>query len=90
MLDMRSGDSIWWKDLFKTCFESSGDECSFDTPIRLKVGCGNSTSFWRDKWCDGTALKIRFNKLFHLSTQKNYLVCDIGDWVNGEKAWLFS
>lgn len=90
IFDCRPKDSIWWKDLYKTCFEIREDACWFDVNLQLKLGCGNQTSFWRDPWCEGITLKNCFKKLFHLSTQKNCLISDMCSWENGEKIWVFS
>src|ERR1044072_9372917 len=68
-----SGDlgvaSVWWRDLNSVC---AGEENGkwFDDNIRKKIGAGNSVQFWRADWLGKGALEVLYNRLFHLSSQK--------------------
>ncbi|GJS71221.1 RNA-directed DNA polymerase, eukaryota, reverse transcriptase zinc-binding domain protein [Tanacetum coccineum] len=42
--------------------------------IRIKVGNGESTSFWEDKWCDAVVLKDRYPRAFALENCKSIKV----------------
>nr|GEX64311.1 hypothetical protein [Tanacetum cinerariifolium] len=42
----------------------------------IKVGNGNSTSFWVDKWCIERVLKDRFPRIYALELDKNVTVAD--------------
>lgn len=89
-LDVRPGDSRWWKDVFQVCYEPDEEGCWFDGVIRRNLGCGDSTLFWKDSWCGDSHIKNQFPKLFHLSTQKNSNIKEMGDWANGKRCWSFT
>lgn len=89
VLDVNPRDSIWWRDLYKECFEPGGEACWFDSGLKHIVGCGNLTRFWKQGWCGETPLKTRFRKLFHLSIQKNKSILEMGEWRNGSWSWSF-
>ncbi|GJZ68261.1 RNA-directed DNA polymerase, eukaryota [Tanacetum coccineum] len=42
--------------------------------MRIKVGKGESTSFWEDKWCDDGVLKDRYPRAFALENCKSIKV----------------
>ncbi|GKC17685.1 RNA-directed DNA polymerase, eukaryota, reverse transcriptase zinc-binding domain protein [Tanacetum coccineum] len=42
--------------------------------MRIKVGNGESTSFWEDKWCDAGVLKDRYPRAFALENCKSIKV----------------
>ncbi|XP_057453044.1 uncharacterized mitochondrial protein AtMg00310-like [Lotus japonicus] len=69
-LNSLNKDSIWWRDLFKVCYNPCSNECWFDTGLKQTIGCGNTVHFWKEKWCGNELLKTSFSKLFHLSIQK--------------------
>nr|KAJ0194552.1 hypothetical protein LSAT_V11C800413410 [Lactuca sativa] len=39
-----------------------------------RLGAGNGTYFWKDKWCDSVVLKDVFPELYRIEVQKNYMV----------------
>ncbi|GJX55063.1 RNA-directed DNA polymerase, eukaryota, reverse transcriptase zinc-binding domain protein [Tanacetum coccineum] len=42
--------------------------------IRIKLGNGDKTMFWEDKWCAGGTLKDKFNRLYALESCKHVTV----------------
>ena len=42
--------------------------------LRRKIGNGEDTKFWEDKWCDGGMLKVRFHRLYALEDNKQITV----------------
>ncbi|CAJ2675195.1 unnamed protein product [Trifolium pratense] len=81
-----SNASRWWKDL-----------CSLDSvveskkwlaeSISRKVGNGETTSFWLDKWVGNSTLASLFPRLFSISIDKQSMVSDLGECVNGAWQW---
>ena len=53
----------------------------------LRVGNGNSVSFWHDIWCEAGILKGIFPRIFAISLQKNSHISQMGEW-NGS-SWLW-
>lgn len=60
-----------------------GDERRFCQKIR--EGC--FTLFWHDNWVDEECLKIKFPRLFSLSSQKNAKICEMGSQINDSQVW---
>jgi hypothetical protein len=52
-----------------------------------KLGNGNSVKFWKDVWVGDQTLQNRFPRLFGISVQQEYMVRDMGSWVNGVWRW---
>lgn len=52
-----------------------------------KLGRGDETSFWLDVWVGEECLSVKFPRLFRLSSQKNYVISDMGGWVNQVWEW---
>ncbi|GJX57282.1 RNA-directed DNA polymerase, eukaryota, reverse transcriptase zinc-binding domain protein [Tanacetum coccineum] len=44
--------------------------------MRLKVGNGNNTSFWYDKWIGDSPLHIRFPRIFALEENKQVMISE--------------
>nr|GFA94984.1 RNA-directed DNA polymerase, eukaryota, reverse transcriptase zinc-binding domain protein [Tanacetum cinerariifolium] len=42
--------------------------------IRTKLGSGDKTMFWDDKWCAGDSLKDRFSRMYALESSKQITV----------------
>ncbi|PNY13834.1 cysteine-rich receptor-like protein kinase [Trifolium pratense] len=82
--------SLWWKDL---CDVRDGVGLSigrwFENNISRKVGNGEETLFWKDRWLEGGSLSIHFNRLFELAIDKNITVADMyrRGWVVGGNGW---
>src|ERR1044072_5044050 len=53
--------SNWWLDIGRVAC-GRGEGKWFDDGICKNVGCGNSISFWEDKWRGEGALKNRFER----------------------------
>nr|KYP50798.1 Putative ribonuclease H protein At1g65750 family [Cajanus cajan] len=43
----------------------------------------------KQPWCERTALKDTYQRLFSVSEQKNELIADMGNWVGGYWTWNF-
>ena len=54
--------------------------------ICRKVGEGNCTRFWKDKWMGNEPFSQTFRKLL-LSTQKNNFINELGSWLNRVWYW---
>ncbi|GAB2266515.1 hypothetical protein Dimus_001519 [Dionaea muscipula] len=61
----------------------------FEENISLKLGNGQDTFFWLDKWCKGVTLKSLFPWLFLLSNNQRALVADYVANSGGDCAWIF-
>jgi hypothetical protein len=75
--------SVWWRDI---CRLDSGSGW-FAHAVSKKVGNGNRTKFWKDLWVGDQTLEVRFPRLFGISVQKDFFVCDVGGWEFGEWRW---
>lgn len=51
------------------------------------IGNGAGTLFWKDCWDDEGLLRVKFNRLFRLSLQKNYSIRKMGHWE--ERVWVW-
>jgi hypothetical protein len=51
------------------------------------LGCGGSTSFWKDRWVRSAPLCDTFLRLFNISLQPELVIKDIGEWVNDRWIW---
>jgi hypothetical protein len=59
----------------------------FSNGVARVIGDGLSTHFWHDPLCGPTILRVRFRRLFLLSTQVNGKVGDLGHWEEGLWVW---
>ena len=76
--------SMWWCDIYAICREEW-----FTNHVSRSIGNGENTLFWYDVWCGGEEFRVRFNRLYDLSSFKGSLVsdmCYLGWMVDGE-AW---
>ncbi|XP_071700356.1 uncharacterized protein [Rutidosis leptorrhynchoides] len=44
--------------------------------LRIKVGDGRSTRFWKDNWRGEGPLKVKYGRLFHSKVDENCLIAD--------------
>lgn len=81
-------DSCWWKDIMSVCVSS--DQVSwFDEAVSRRIGDGNSTRFWDDDWWGVGPLKLKFPRLFLLSSQKDLRIAEMGAWAESSWQWNF-
>lgn len=73
--NVRAGEGLG-VDLRELCNEGGGQGLGND--FEKIVGMWNDTNFWRDKWCEDVNLKVKLERLFYLSEQKNDRMCEIG------------
>ena len=55
--------------------------------FRKKVGNGEGTKFWEDRWLESGYLKERFKRLFHLESDKGVTVADRRVFREGGWVW---
>ncbi|KAL9666994.1 hypothetical protein QQ045_001339 [Rhodiola kirilowii] len=60
---------------------------AFKEDLKLKLGNGNSTSFWHDVWLGDKSIKGQYPKLFLLAVDNNASVREMGCWVRGVWLW---
>ena len=78
--------SLWWKDLKEMwALKEWGD--NFEDLIKWKIDNGEGIKFWEDSWVGNIALKGKYLRLFSLCVDKDSLLKDCGNWVNGEWKW---
>ena len=76
--------SPWWADLrainqHQSMIAASNQFC-------WKVGRGDQILFWEDSWVDdGTPLKDQFPELYRISSQRNFIMADMGSF--SENGW---
>ncbi|MCH99327.1 ribonuclease H protein, partial [Trifolium medium] len=76
--------SLWWRDI---CSIGVNLETNwFSQGVIKKLGNGEQTSFWKDKWVGDTTLKDRFPRLFSISTQKDVSVASLWN-RDGSERW---
>ncbi|GLT25088.1 hypothetical protein SLA2020_002410 [Shorea laevis] len=54
------------------------------------VGEGNGTLFWHDQWVGDYSLKDRFYRLFNITSNKEALISNMGEWRDVEWQWRWS
>jgi hypothetical protein len=78
--------SLWWKDVCNIELGVGDSNWLKDVLVR-RLGNGMTTRFWRDVWIGGEPLRLKFPRLFSLSSQKD--IC-VGELLNlGEDRWEF-
>jgi hypothetical protein len=86
----RSG-SLWWKEVVKIRDGTvGGGEGWFSSCVARRVGDGEDTLFWHDRWCDDIPLKVRFGRLFDLALNKSITVKDMFEHGWGRRVRLGS
>ncbi|GJR43190.1 RNA-directed DNA polymerase, eukaryota [Tanacetum coccineum] len=69
-----SGGQTCWMSIVKEVKVLKGRGVNVLDFIRLKLGNGESSSFWDDKWYEGGVIKELFPRLYALETYKNATV----------------
>lgn len=54
----------------------------FSNVVRRRIKNGKQVRFWHDVWIGTSALKDCFPRLFLISLDKDYMVANVGQWVN--------
>lgn len=55
-----------------------------------KIGSGSSSYFWHDLWLGAEPLKIKFPKIFSITTFPAATIQNCGFWDGGRWLWTFS
>lgn len=61
-----------------------GGQRWFTSELRRRVGNGLNTSFWKVKWCGDMPFKLKYPRLYSLSSQKEAPIGDLvsdGEWT---------
>ncbi|XP_058783485.1 uncharacterized protein LOC131658173 [Vicia villosa] len=80
-----SSSSVWWKDLISIGNISVEDPLVVNS--RIAIGNGCTTPFWESCWIDDLTLKVRFPRLYSVSSLKRVAVACMGGWVDGIWKW---
>lgn len=79
---------MWWRYLGTVSSGRNEEVDWFELNVRRKVGDGCSTSFWEGNWLlEGPNLKLKFNRLFDISSQQLSSKNDKGAWEEGAWKW---
>nr|GEW24107.1 RNA-directed DNA polymerase, eukaryota, reverse transcriptase zinc-binding domain protein [Tanacetum cinerariifolium] len=73
-VNSRVGITSCWMSITKETNMLSMKGIDLMQYMRIKVGNGESTAFWEDKWCDEGALKDRFPRVYALESCKHIMV----------------
>ncbi|GJX14945.1 hypothetical protein Tco_0580893 [Tanacetum coccineum] len=65
-----------WLNIVNEIFVLNLKGIKFFDYMRLKVGNGNNTSFWYDKWIGDSSLQIMFPRILALENNKQVVVSD--------------
>lgn len=79
--------SPFWKDVLSILDPNSVIGLVLRENIKFKIGDGSSILFWSDVWIGSNALRSIFPKLYQISTFRNGLVNEMGQWVNDQWRW---
>jgi len=64
--------SKWWKDL--VYLDKRGEEVWFNEEVQRCVGNGANTSFWKVPWRGEVPFKVKYSRLFSISTHQEATV----------------
>lgn len=67
----------------------SGGDGWFECCVLRRVGDGEDTLFWHDRWCGDASFRVRFSRLFVLFLNKSITVRDMFllRWGEGGEGW---
>ncbi|GJW41141.1 RNA-directed DNA polymerase, eukaryota [Tanacetum coccineum] len=74
--DIQVGNSSPWLDCIRSMNQLQTKGIDLLSCISKKVGNGNKTSFWLEKWIEGGVLKEKFPRLLALKVNKQAIVFD--------------
>ncbi|GJW28998.1 receptor-like protein kinase FERONIA [Tanacetum coccineum] len=77
---MAESRSSVWADIIRVGCEIDKTGVEFSTSLIRKIGSGELTSFWSDRWAGQRRLRDDFNRLYHLESNNEVLVCNTGEW----------
>jgi hypothetical protein len=80
--------STWWKDLVK--LGDFGEVGWFNAEVVRKVGNGMSTSFWNDKWQGDRCFRLKYPRLYMISSQREAMVGEVGVVTEDGREWNLS
>jgi len=69
--------SMWWKEVVKIRDGVGGDIGWFSDCVVRRVGDGEATLFWHDRWCGDVSFQERFSRSFDLAANKSITVKDM-------------
>nr|GEW15513.1 RNA-directed DNA polymerase, eukaryota, reverse transcriptase zinc-binding domain protein [Tanacetum cinerariifolium] len=64
--ESKAGIRTYWTNIVQEVKQMQNQGVNFFEYIRLKLGNGDNTLFWEDKWCKGGVLKDLFPRLYAL------------------------
>lgn len=79
------GSSGWWKKVSDLVSGETG--WWFWDKVESRIGDGRDTLFWEDEWLGNQSLKVRFPRLYHLSSNRGAKISDMGQWMEGAWRW---
>ena len=83
-------ESVWWRDLKKALIHSPQGQI-INSDMRWKVGCGDQTKFWEDKWvCGEMSLAEKFPRLYSISLQQQSFIQQMGSLKDNGWEWNFT
>ncbi|XP_040869516.1 uncharacterized protein [Glycine max] len=83
-------ESVWWRDLKKTLVHSPQGQI-INSGMQWKVGCGDQTKFWEDKWvCGEMSLAEKFPRLYSISLQQQNFIQQMGSLKDNGWEWNFT
>ena len=78
-----------WAHLISNDHDTARIRRIVEEGMLLRVGDGISVLFWHDKWCEAGILKHSFPRLFSISSQKDYPINQMGEWIGNSWCWTF-
>ncbi|GKD83593.1 RNA-directed DNA polymerase, eukaryota, reverse transcriptase zinc-binding domain protein [Tanacetum coccineum] len=72
--DLNAGVRTCWTSIVQEVKVLQNQGVNIFDYIRLKLGNGDTTLFWEDKWCEGVVLKDLFPRIYALEMFKNSTV----------------
>ena len=73
-INSKKGNNSCWVSIIKEMDSLSKHGIHVMQYMRIKLGDGESTKFWRDNWCDEGVLKYRYPRVYALESSKNVTV----------------
>ncbi|KAJ9559670.1 hypothetical protein OSB04_004830 [Centaurea solstitialis] len=83
------GGSVW-SNIIRVGGIPFGDIPSFADSFRIKVGGGDNTRFWDEKWLSDTVLAEKFPRLLRLESKVDAKVSERGRWIDNRWEWSWS